>query len=205
MENRSGGLWANALLKESEDEDDDDEEDDEEDDEDDEGSDVDMVDEEPKSELRSPSKRKKAVEEPVAESIDSVSAAAEEEEETSATVDDGLPHPRVSLAPPFSGSFRFWSRGTTTNSSQPFESRREFFVRTSAEWQDILMTNLRFKGIQPEGLSIKEIKTKAFELSEEKWWDCREEILALEEEQEAAGITEVVSLADRGEGGPRRR
>jgi len=67
------------------------------------------------------------------------------------------------------------------------------------------MTNLRFKGIQPEGLSIKEIKTKAFELSEEKWWDCREEILALEEEQEAAGITEVVSLADRGEGGPRRR
>ena len=159
-----------------------------------------MVDEEPKSELRSPSKRKKAVEEPVAESIDSVSAAAEEEEETSATVDDGLPHPRVSPSPLW-----FWLRGTTTNFSQPFESRREFFVRTSAEWQDILMTNLRFKGIQPEGLSIKEIKTKAFELSEEKWWDCREEILALEEEQEAAGITEVVSLADRGEGGPRRR
>ena len=63
------------------------------------------------------------------------------------------------------------------------------------------MTNLRWKGIQPETLTIKEIKTKAFELSEEKWWDCREEITALEDEQEAAGIGEVVSLADRGETG----
>lgn len=63
------------------------------------------------------------------------------------------------------------------------------------------MTNLRWKGIQPESLAVKEIKTKAFELSEEKWWDCREEITALEDEQEAAGIGEVVSLADRAEGG----
>lgn len=61
------------------------------------------------------------------------------------------------------------------------------------------MTNLRWKGIQPETLAIKEIKTKAFELSEEKWWDCREEITALEDEQEAAGIGEVVSLADKGD------
>lgn len=63
------------------------------------------------------------------------------------------------------------------------------------------MTSLRWKGIQPETLSIKEIKTKAFELSEEKWWDCREEITALEDEQEAAGISEVISLADRGGAG----
>lgn len=59
------------------------------------------------------------------------------------------------------------------------------------------MEALRLKGEQPEALTIKEIKTKAFELSEEKWWDCREEIVALEEEQEAAGIGEVVSLADK--------
>jgi hypothetical protein len=63
------------------------------------------------------------------------------------------------------------------------------------------MMSLRLKGIQPESLTIKEIKSKAFELSEEKWWDCREEITLLEEEQEAAGIGEVVSLADRGEAG----
>lgn len=72
------------------------------------------------------------------------------------------------------------------------------------------MTSLRWKGIKPESLAVKEIKTKAFELSEEKWWDCREEITALEDEQEAAGIGEVVSLADRAEaggatGGARRR
>lgn len=73
------------------------------------------------------------------------------------------------------------------------------------------MEGLRLKGVQPETLTIKEIKTKAFELSEEKWWDCREEISALEEEQEAAGIGEVVSLADRtaeagtGAGGAGRR
>ena len=65
----------------------------------------------------------------------------------------------------------------------------------------MLITSLRAEGANPESLSIKELKTKAFELSEEKWWDCREEILLLEEEQEAAGISEVVSLADRGDGG----
>jgi N-acetylneuraminic acid mutarotase len=101
----------------------------------------------------------------------------DEVEPTNATVDDSLPHPR------------------------PFESRREFFVRTTAEWQEVLMQNLRWKGIQPESLSVKEIKTKAFDLSQEKWWDCREEINALEDEQEAAGIGEVVTLVDRGEGG----
>jgi hypothetical protein len=95
-------------------------------------------------------------------------------------------------------------------STQPFESRRDFFQRTSNEWQEVLMTSLRWKGIQPETLSIKEIKTKAFDLSEEKWWECREEITALEDEQEAAGIGEVVSLTDKGNGpggsgGPKRR
>lgn len=63
------------------------------------------------------------------------------------------------------------------------------------------MTSLRWKNIQPESLSVKEIKARAFELAEEKWWDCREEITALEDEQEAAGIGEVVSLADREGGG----
>ena len=55
-------------------------------------------------------------------------------------------------------------------------------------------------GSKPEGMTIKELKAKAFGLSEEKWWDCREEITALEDEQEAAGIGEVVSLADKGSG-----
>ncbi|KAK4105289.1 galactose oxidase [Parathielavia hyrcaniae] len=181
----------------SDDEDEEDEDDDEyEDDEEDEEGDIEMADEAPREQLVTPSKRKKKQGADEVSNADTASTApstapSEEDEETESattTVDDGLPHPR------------------------PFESRREFFQRTSNEWQEILMTSLRWKGIQPETLTIKEIKSKAFELSEEKWWDCREEITLLEEEQEAAGIGEVVSLADRGEsghgaggGGARRR
>lgn len=172
----------NWLGSDDEDDEDDEDDDDEDDEEEDEEGDVPMPGEE---EIISPSKRKKKQvdDESTADSESTANpAAAAEEEETDADAtatpaDDGLPHPR------------------------PFESRREFFTRTSNEWQEILMTNLRWKNIQPETLSIKEIKTKAFELSEEKWWDCREEITALEDEQEAAGIGEVVSLADRGDGG----
>ncbi|KAK6948577.1 hypothetical protein Daesc_010347 [Daldinia eschscholtzii] len=165
------------------DEEDEDEEDDEEDDEEeDEEGDDEVFDEEP-SALVSPSKRKKkqldevSMADTASTAGSSISDDVSEADTTATTVDDGLPHPR------------------------PFESRREFFVRTSNEWQEILMTSLRWKGIQPETLTIKEIKTKAFELSEEKWWDCREEINALEDEQEAAGIGEVVSLADKGDSG----
>ncbi|KAG9257098.1 uncharacterized protein F5Z01DRAFT_617435 [Emericellopsis atlantica] len=133
-----------------------------------------------------PSKRKKKQGDEASEHGSETSAAPttasstdedDAESTAAASVDDGLPHPR------------------------PFESRREFFVRTSNEWQEILMTSLRWKNIQPESMPVKEIKAKAFELSEEKWWDCREEVAALEEEQEAAGIQEVVSLADRGDAG----
>lgn len=122
----------------------------------------------------------------------------ETEDSTTGTspVDDGLPHPRVSPLPPHLPL----PQKLTLPKKQPFESRRDFYQRTSNEWQEILMTSLRWKNIQPETLSVKEIKARAFELAEEKWWDCREEITALEDEQEAAGIGEVVSLADR-EGG----
>lgn len=103
------------------------------------------------------------------------------EEIESVSVDDSLPYPR------------------------PFESRRDFFNRTVNEWQEVVMQSLRWKGIQPETLSAKEIKTKAFEMSEGKWWDCREDITALEDEQDAAGIGEVVTLAERGEGAGMKR
>ncbi|KAI5866955.1 galactose oxidase [Durotheca rogersii] len=171
----------------SEDDDEEDEDDEDEDEEDEEGEedDIEMADEDPGA-LLSPSKRRKkqADEVSVADSVSTMDSDQSEAETAATTVDDGLPHPR------------------------PFESRRDFFVRTSNEWQEILMTSLRWKGIQPESLTIKEIKTKAFDLSEEKWWDCREEIMALEDEQEAAGIGEVVSLADKGDlgaGGTGRR
>lgn len=153
-----------------------DDEDSEDDDEDEYGSDEEDEEEEeaPKERLHTESKRKKKV--VVEEPSEAAPEQVEDEVEGDEQVDDKLPHPR------------------------PFESRREFFVRTTNEWQELLMTDLRWKGIQPESLSVKEIKTMAFEMSEEKWWACREDITALEDEQEASGIGEVVSMADRGDG-----
>lgn len=50
--------------------------------------------------------------------------------------------------------------------------------------------------------TVKELRKEAFTVAEEKWWACREEIRGLEDEQEEAGIGEVVSLADTsGSGG----
>lgn len=90
---------------------------------------------------------------------------------------------------------------------RPFESLREFYARTSEQWQNLTIEELGRKS-QGANKSPKEIKKMAFEQAEEKWWDCREEIRALEDEQEAAGIGEVVSLADKesaGTGAGRRR
>ncbi|KAK4497396.1 hypothetical protein PRZ48_011847 [Zasmidium cellare] len=89
---------------------------------------------------------------------------------------------------------------------RPFETLRDFFSRTSTEWQEVILEKMKYER-NVEDRSVKEIRKKAFDRAEQKWWDCREEIQALEDEQEAAGISEVVSLAERGgEGGaPRRR
>lgn len=85
---------------------------------------------------------------------------------------DNLPHPR------------------------PFEALRDFYARTSAQWQEVLLEEQK-EGGQQAGKSIKEARKGAFERAEEKWWDCREEIQALEDEQEEAGIGEVINLADK--------
>jgi Domain of unknown function (DUF4110) len=182
----------NWLGSDDEDSDEDgsDEEEEDEDEEDEEG-DIKMIDEKP---LHTESTRKSKRKDNVVTAGDEASETASippatfddtpDEATSTSSPDDNLPHPR------------------------PFESRRDFFQRTGNEWQETLMASLRWKGIQPETLSVKEIKTRAFEMSEEKWWDCREEITALEDEQEAAGIGEVVTLADRAEasaGGGRRR
>jgi hypothetical protein len=92
-------------------------------------------------------------------------------EEVSA-ISDGLPYPR------------------------PFESLREFYDRTRVQWQEVIVESLnRFGHIT--NLTVKEISTKGFERAEEKWWDCREEIRLLEDEQTEAGIENVISLADK--------
>lgn len=89
---------------------------------------------------------------------------------------------------------------------RPFESLREFFTRTSTLWQDIVLDVIR-KTDQSAGQSVKELRKHAFDRAETMWWDCREEITALEDEAEEAGIGEVVSIADRNQdqGGTGRR
>jgi len=89
---------------------------------------------------------------------------------------------------------------------RPFESLRAFFARSSNEWQETILEELKYKHGQDAERSVKEIRKGAFERAEQKWWDCREEIQKLEDEAEEAGIGEVISLADKGGAtGPKRR
>ncbi|KAK6442894.1 Kelch repeat-containing protein 3 [Oleoguttula sp. CCFEE 5521] len=114
-----------------------------------------------------------------------VGAEAEEEESTPTPVSsqsDGLPYPR------------------------PFENLRAFFERTSHEWQELVLLAKKYERTEDIAeRSVKEIRATAFKKAEGRWWDVREEVQILEDEQEAAGVGEVVSLADRGgEGGGAR-
>ncbi|KAL2416754.1 Kelch repeat-containing protein 3 [Exophiala dermatitidis] len=90
---------------------------------------------------------------------------------------------------------------------RPFESLRDFYARTSEEWQRLVIESKKSRTTTTSTeQSVKELRKAAFEQAEERWWDCREEIRNLEDEQEAAGIGEVISMADRGaESGPGRR
>ena len=111
---------------------------------------------------------------------DSTAPSMTEEDPPTSALTDSKPHPR------------------------PFESLKDFYARTSLQWQEILLGDaLRDRENQEK--SVKEIKKDAFDLAKEKFWDCREEIRALEIEQEEAGIGEVVSVAERGEQGKSRR
>lgn len=80
---------------------------------------------------------------------------------------------------------------------RPFESLREFFGRTSNFWQDAVLEAAKYQR-EVSHRSVKDIRKLAFDLADQRWWDLREEIQALEDEQEAAGISEVVNLAERG-------
>lgn len=109
-------------------------------------------------------------------------ASKTEADEPESAIADDRPHPR------------------------PFESLRDFFARTTSSWQELGLDSVRLKDGTIDR-SIKELRRVAFDLAETKWWDCREEITGLEDEQEEAGIGEVVSMVDRGveTGGPSRR
>lgn len=84
---------------------------------------------------------------------------------------------------------------------RPFEPLRAFFARTTTDWQALALANLRIADpsfSSSSSLSVKELRRISFEMADSRWWDCREEVQALEEEQEGAGIGEVVEIGSGG-------
>ncbi|RAH55167.1 kelch repeats protein [Aspergillus piperis CBS 112811] len=139
----------------------------------------------------------------------------EEEEEDAMSLDTGSPAPTEVTVPSVTQEMENLeveeqegepSVQDSRPLPRPFESLRDYFSRTGEDWQRILLETLKEKGIATEK-NIKELRKDAFNMAEEKWWDSREEVMALEDEQEEAGIGEVVSIADRGDnvGGAGRR
>ncbi|KAF4556258.1 Hypothetical protein D9617_1g081340 [Elsinoe fawcettii] len=158
-----------------------DDEDEDEDDEDDEGSEDEDEEKDDQKKNEQPATPEKTAKTPTTPKQDE--AEEEDEKEIKTSKDDGLPYPR------------------------PFESLRDFYVRTSIDWQNIAITQSQI-GVSAlaEQKSAKEFKKDAFDRAEQRWWDVREEIQALEDEREEGGIGEVVQLGDRaGDSGPRRR
>jgi len=135
------------------------------------------------------------------------------EEEDSMSLDAASPAPTEATVPSITREMEQLEVEESESSAndsrplpRPFESLREFFTRTSEEWQKVLIDTINEKGVGIEK-NVKELRKDAFNMAEEKWWDSREEVMALEDEQEAAGIGEVVSMADRADnvGGVGRR
>ncbi|RPA75173.1 galactose oxidase [Ascobolus immersus RN42] len=181
----SRGTTKDWEVEEEEEDDEDDEDDDDEDEDEEEEPEIDEEEEERRRKAREERKsKKKSKDGEVPAPVEVVTEPVVEEEgpETDEPIDT-TPHPR------------------------PFETLREFFSRTSNAWQDHLLAILTEQG-KAENLGVKEIRKKAFEMAEEKWWACREEIREMEDEQEAHGIGEVVNLEEKnaaGGGGGRAR
>ena len=123
-------------------------------------------------------------------------------------IETSIPTPDISVPPTEDLEPEVQVKDDLRPYPRPFESLRDFFARSSEEWQNIVIE--RLKTADPTSaslLSVKEIRKTGFDLADERWWDCREEIQALEDEQEEAGIGEIISMKDRASeaSGPGRR
>ncbi|ANB15158.1 Kel3p [Sugiyamaella lignohabitans] len=93
----------------------------------------------------------------------------EEEEEEEEPEPEGIPDPRPWLPHP-----------------KPFESLRDFYIRTSAQFIDWALTNNK----DARG---KDLKKVAFDLAEDRWWERREEVRVAEDKyEEMGGVGEVI-------------
>ena len=141
------------------------------------------------------------------------SSADEEDNDNAMSIDVASTPTEISVTPRDAGLATEVEKETSAKDDsrpfpRPFESLRDFFTRTSNEWQLVLMVEMKTMRLNVgHESSVKELRKKAFDKAEERWWDCREEIRALEDEKEEAGIGEVINIAERGaeNGGSRRR
>lgn len=92
----------------------------------------------------------------------------EEDEEDAEDVEPAIPDERPWLPHP-----------------KAFESLRNFYMRTGAEF-------LKWVIDQNRDSRGKDLKTKAFELAETRWWERREAVQAEEEELEESGVEQVI-------------
>ncbi|KAL7269379.1 Kelch repeat-containing protein 3 [Rhizina undulata] len=172
-------------VSEDEDEDEEDEDDDEEEDEEEEGEAKDDGGKPDEAEIEERRKEKALRKQKIEEPDTPATSVYDGPDEAEAALDT-TPHPR------------------------PFESLKDFYARTSTAWQELLIAQQNEAAAgQKATKTIKELRKEAFAFAEDKWWACREEIRALEDEQEEAGIGEVISLGDvaagAGTGGAGRR
>ncbi|KAI4189673.1 MAG: hypothetical protein LQ348_003768 [Seirophora lacunosa] len=157
------------------------------------------------------------------EDEESASGSDEDDESVDEDIDEdapmGVPLPKLEIQDPLENTSTIAPEPAETFESEnsemvvpdtrphprPFESLRDFFARTSTLWQGIVLDDIRID--QSSGQSVKELRKHAFDQAETMWWDCREEVTALEDEHDEAGIGEVVSIADRSQdqGGAARR
>lgn len=69
---------------------------------------------------------------------------------------------------------------------KPFETLRAFYQRTSAQFMEwALSANNESRG--------KDLKREAFEMSEDRWWECREQVRVAEDQyEELGGVGEII-------------
>ncbi len=82
---------------------------------------------------------------------------------------------------------------------KPFETLKSFYSRTSEYWLQIAFNE------NASALKGKAARRDSFTMAETRWWEVREEIRLMEDEQDEAGIGDIVEGVSKMAGAGRRR
>lgn len=100
---------------------------------------------------------------------DSEGAEQESTPATSVTVEDTTESTPVESIEPEIAEPEVSAMTDNLPHPRPFEALRDFFSRTSNEWQDAILEAMKYER-GAESRSVKEIRKKAFDRAEQKWW-----------------------------------